>query len=230
MSSRLPGLVLVHAADDARLVRPLEVLRRRLAGDEDEARGVVLGVLDVLGGDVALVHLRGEPRAHGRPRAVHAAHAAHGLGGRVGRLVLHVAEVLADEVAALSVGVRDADHLGDLVQRHLRLGDQHLVHGVRDLAHDVQVLEARGEAVQRDRHGALERVLDGDDAQRDLAALHGAQDVADGGIREGVQTALGHVGEERLLGERALGAQEGHLVAALCHAAISSVRWSARTR
>ena len=88
----------------------------------------------------------------------------------------------------------------------------------------------RGEAVERDGHRALERVLDGDDAQRDLAALHGAEDVADGGIREGVQAAVGHVGEEGFLGERAFGAQEGHLVAGLCHAAISSFRWSARTR
>ena len=68
------------------------------------------------------------------------------------------------------------------------------------------------------------------DAQRDLAALDGLEDVADGRVGERVQTAAGHVGEQRLFGERALGAQEGHPVAALCHDAVSSARCSAPTR
>ena len=54
--------------------------------------------------------------------------------------------------------------------------------------------------------------------ERHLAVLDGLEDVADGGIGEGVQAAVGHVGEKRFFGERALGAQEGHLVAASCHA------------
>ena len=216
------GLVLVDAAHEAGLVAAAEVLGRRLARHEHEAGGVVLGVLDVLGGDVALVHLGGEPRADGRPRPVDAAHPAHGLGGRVGGLVLHVAEVLADELPALPVGVRDADHLGHAVQRHLGLGDEHLVHRLGDLTHDVQVVEAPDEAVHGDGDGALERVLDGDDAERHLAGLHGAEHVGDGGIGEGVQPAVGHVREKRLLRERPFGPQERDPVAAVRQALHSS--------
>ena len=185
-------LVLVDAADDARLVAALEVLRRPARGPRRRSACALSSASSMSSAAMWHSYISAASRV---PTAAH---------GRFTRLTRRTASAV-ESVASCSTLPRcsrmNSRHwpyacgmLMTLViwlERHLCLGDEHLVHRMGDLAHDVQVLEAQGEAVQGDRHRALERVLDGDDAQRHLAALHGAEHVADGGIGEGCRPPAG---------------------------------------
>ena len=64
---------------------------------------------------------------------------------------------------------------------------------MRDLAHDDQVVEAEGQQVERDGHGALEGVLDGHEPELRVAVAHGLHALADRRVREGVESAAGQV-------------------------------------
>ncbi len=188
---------------------PCGLALRLVAAHKDEPGAVVGGVVDVGGDHLALVHLGRQTGADGHPRPLDAAHAAHRFGGRVGGLVLDAVEVLADELAALAVGVRDADDLGDPLKVDRAPGDELLVDLPGDLAHDAQLVEAEGQAVEGNDHRAFDRVLDGHDAQRRVAGLHRLEHVADRRVGERVVLAGRQVGQQGLLGEGALGAQKG---------------------
>ena len=84
--------------------------------------------------------------------------------------------------------------------------------GQVDLALDEQVGVER-ERVERDGDRALDRVLDGDEAEVDLAALHRGEHVRDRAQRDRLARREIGLRAERLFGERAAGpevADAGH--------------------
>ena len=125
------------------------------------------------------------------------------LGGGVGGPQLGARQVLGQEALALRRGHRDREDDLDVGQRRARPAEQALLDVEHDLALDEQVV-VEGQRVLREVDGALDRVLDGDEADVDLAVGSTASSTS-GIVRQRHQLGRGQVGlaEERLLGERA---------------------------
>ena len=101
----------------------------------------------------------------------------------------------------------------------LAAGDELVADRVRDLAHDLELVEARGQQVEREDDRSLEGVLDGHDAELGVALGDGDEHVLDRGIRERGEVAVRCAGQQGLFGEGALGAKErdsAGLVSPLC--------------
>ncbi len=198
--------VLALEAHDRRLV---VTGRRGHAVAHDHEAGLVLGVvLDLAGQDLEAGvgrALAGADRRHALLARL--GHLLGRLGGGVGGDRDRVGEVLRHPHAGLAerVGVRhDGRDVGELralrraqVQRHRQV----------DLALHEQ-LGVERERVEGDGDRALDRVLDGHDADVDLAALDRGDHVRH--VAERHRFARGEVGlrEQRFLRERAVGPEE----------------------
>ena len=112
---------------------------------------------------------------------------------------------------------RDRVDLGDVGERDAGLGEQAVFDVDHDLALDQQVV-IEGECVLGEVDHPLDRVLDRNDTDVDLALLDGIEHVGNRSI--GDVLGLGEVGlrEQGLLGERAEGPEEPHpFRRARCH-------------
>ena len=204
----------VVGALEAGDARPVVAGRRRDPGPGhgDEPGLVVRVVLHVLGQDLQAVEAGGQPGGDGRrrpagQRRVALAEEAGGVGGRVGGHQLGPGQLLGQEPAALGGGHRDGGHPLHVGQGRARGGHQVEVDVEHDLALDAQV-EVEDQAVDDVPDGALDGVLQGDEAQVDGAPADRLEDVDQGGERGDVGTGVGRLGQERLLGEGALGPEE----------------------
>ena len=70
-----------------------------------------------------------------------------------------------------------------------------------------------GEGVDRDVHGALDRVLDGDEAEVELAVVGGGEHLGDRRHRHELVAGQVVLREQRLLGEGALRTEEADATA-----------------
>ena len=176
--------------------RPVFAVGPRLLAREDQhARGVVVGILDVPGQNLQAVDPRGERRGDG-PDALVAelgdlARRARGVGMDQRRDA-----VLLQEVAALRQGLDVALGGLDVLQRRAGQGHQAMLDPLEMLAHDLE-LRVRQQAVQVG-DPAGDRVLDRDDGQFRLARLDRAHGGVEGRTRQGRHGGkggmAGHVG------------------------------------
>ena len=149
-----------------------------VAADQDEPRLVARVIGDVGGEDVEAVDLGGDPRRdRGRRRRraprrrVRAASAVEFGGPQLG-----LRHLVAQERVALRGGDRDREHDLHVGERRARPGHQAVLDVEHDLALDEQVVAER-ELVLGEVDGALDRVLDGDEPEVDLARLDGVEHV-----------------------------------------------------
>ncbi|MCY1216569.1 hypothetical protein D9M72_284470 [compost metagenome] len=184
------------------------VAARRLgliAADHGKARAVVRIVLDVRAHDMQVIAVGGGlagNRGHGRVFAGH----ARGLGIAGHCLALQVRVVGGQPVLALRQCLRMRAHHRDAL--HVGRGcHQVVVHLERNLAADLQ--RSLQEQVERARHRALGGILDRHHAVLDRASLDGTEHLVD--ARAGhARHLMAEVRIQRLLGERAGGAEESH--------------------
>ena len=104
-------------------------------------------------------------------------------------------------------GDRDGVHGLDVVDRHVGLGQQAVLDIEHDLAVDAQLVVER-QRILREVDGSFDRVLDGDEAEVDVAALDRVEHIGHGAVRH--QLAVGQIGlgAQRLLGEGSERAEE----------------------
>ena len=173
---------------------------KELAADDDEARRVVVAILDAVEEDTEVVNLR-RGVAGERRSAVFVACAARGLGvARDGNL-LDLRQVLCEPRAALRERLRMRAHAADVADV-LHPAQQVLMDPQLDLAADFE--RRREEHVERvDVDGAFARVFDGRDAEIRRARLDLVEYLVD--RRHGQRVhRVAEVLEHRRLRERAL--------------------------
>ena len=146
----------------------------RLTGHDQEAGGVVLGVLDVGLQDLEAVDLGGEPRGDGAAGRVAggamSAAAPGGVRDHAGAIA-----VPAQEVAALADGVDVALDLLDRLETGAGHAEQLVVHAHELLADDVQT--ATRQQVVHVGDPAGDRVVDRDHGVARLPVAHGRERV-----------------------------------------------------
>ena len=185
------------------------VPRRRedAAADHQEARGVVLVVLDRAHDDLLqAIHMGGALAADGGG-VVAAAGAACAFGIARYRHLLDLGQIGAQPACGLREGLRVRIDAFDVVDA---AGARHkeLVHAQLDFAADLQV--GGEEHVQGDLDGALPRVLHRHHAEIGVAAGHFLEHLFDAGQRKTVRRTT-EVLEHRLLAEGALRAEVTNL-------------------
>ena len=114
------------------------------------------------------------------------------------------------------------DHGLDVLELERRSGDQAVADRMDDLAHDRDVLGFHRERVERGIDRPLQRIFDRHQSSFDEAVVNGHHRVVDGGKRDQLEVCAMRGGDQRLVGERTLGAEvadahvPGSAVAALC--------------
>ena len=197
-----PRLVRSLVDDDGRLVVAGR-MRDAVSGHDHEA-GLVAVVIGDVGGDhleaIELARERGADRRSAR-RPLLADHLGR-LGGRVRGNQLDARQLRAQELMALRRRDGDRHDALHVVERGARRGEEAQLHVEHDLALDEKVV-VEDEAVDRGVHRALDRVLDRDEAEVDIARFGRDEHLSD--RRDGHEVALREVGlgEQRLLGEGA---------------------------
>ena len=180
-------------------------MRRRhaVAGDEHEA-GLVAGVVGDVGGQhVQAVQLAGDARGDRRqPGPGLLADHARRLGRRVGRPQLGLGQRGAHVGVALRGGDRDRQHRLHVGERRARLGQQAVLDVEHHLALDQQIVAER-QLVLGEVDRSLDRVLDGHEAEVDLAGLDGVEHVGHGAVQHVLGRSQIGLRLQRLLGERA---------------------------
>jgi hypothetical protein len=155
------------------------------------------------------VELGAEAIAERRPPAVRSRHDSDGVGGAVGGHDFGAGQPLADETRALSRRLRMREDSLDPLERYPCACDQAVADRVDDLAHDRDPVGVERERVEGDVDRAFERVLDRHDRPFGPSFLNGHHAVVDTCLRNGLERRPVGRGEQRLLGEGALGPEEG---------------------
>ena len=158
---------------------------------------------DVLGEHRQAVHLAGDPRRdRGRTGAGLLADDSRRLGRGVGGPQLGRRQFGAHVGVALRGRHGNRQHRLHVGQRRARLGQQAVLDVEHHLALDQQLVAER-QLVLRQVDRSLDRVLDGHEAEIDLAGLDGVEHVGHGAVQQVLGRSQVGLRFQRLLGERA---------------------------